>query len=307
MAYAQPILATLAAHRALTVEQLLALVPLAYSRPTLVRELKDAIADGVAETIAIPGSRTTVYCATAKTLRRYPELAARFPGSPKPTVDTIIAAWQCAQAWIAARNAGYDVGRDLPALLALRRHLIAPADPAVRSVLEDAPPLREPRHDGALIVALYRCPRCSSIAPSAEHPRTGAACGSTMRRSEPAMFDIAWNDEDAFVILADNPYRSIRSQLEALPVRTSAYDQTRGRHIYQPKLAVQFLPSDDGSVWSVHGAWAMRGPRLRQFEALTSRQPRNAAHFPFSKTVSVLNPSSAVVFHEVRESAHGAS
>lgn len=305
MAYAQPLLATLAAHRALTTEQLLKLVPLAYSRPTLVLELESAIKDGVVATLPIPGTRTKMYCVTNKTLRRHPEIAARFPGSPKPTIDTAIAAWQRAQAWIAARAAGYEVGRDLPALQALRRHLIHRSDPVLKSVLADAPPLREPRINNVSIFTLYRCTRCSAIAATLEHPRLGEECSGVMRRSEPAAFDIAWNDDDAFVILADDPYRSIRAQLESLPVRTAAYDQARGRHIYQAKLGVQFLPSDDGSVWSTSGTWAMRGKRLRDFHALTMKPPRNAT-FAFEKTVAVLNPPPSVIFHEVRDSAHGA-
>ena len=163
---------------------------------------------------------------------------------------------------------------------------------------------------------VFRCMRyaCGYSAASPEpHRFQGSACKGRMVLGDASPFDIALKEgETPLILLADDPNRSIRYQLDELPVGTSFF-VGGGVVAYQPRVRIVFQPSRDGSIWAPAtyksdgtvyrpGYWRLAGPRVREFEALVTRPVSRKGVLRFyNQTVEHVFCSS---IHESQEMFH---
>ncbi len=135
------------------------------------------------------------------------------------------------------------------------------------------------------VVAMpHACARCGLQSErGGAHTVDGAPCTGTLRLVDYLPFDLAWRKSAAGhevrVLLADNPYRSIQTQLDGLPLRV----------VGQPKLEVVIRPADDGSVFDrATATFAVRGPRYRALLRAFSESSAKTDTFPFWTTATVV-------------------
>lgn len=241
-----------------------------------------------------------------------------------PPADLAAHAWHRAALAVAARADGFEVGRDIRALTALRRNLLdrqqvriaaapnAQAGDAGRVLqgLRQLPLLRPwttnvcdgcglelavnvdaPRFCAEcgstfrrhVVATPHECRRCGLQSErGGGHAAEGAPCSGTLRLVDYLPFDLAWRrsatGHEVRVLLADNPYRSIQTQLDELPLRI----------VGQPKLEIVIRPADDGSVFDrASSTFAVRGPRYRALLRALSASSAKADTFPFWTTTTV--------------------
>jgi hypothetical protein len=160
--------------------------------------------------------------------------------------------------------------------------------------------------EGPLGVALKTCTHCGGKAAqvAAEHRFECAGCGHVsdrdeehknvrdarrrepcrgpMRETDHVAFDVAWRDSAASVeivlVVVDDPTRSVRDQLNALPLRVAG----------QPVVPVALKTTDDQSVFDPRGGrWIAMGERHR--ELLRAFSPEGDRRlFPFSTTAKLV-------------------
>ena len=143
-----------------------------------------------------------------------------------------------------------------------------------------------------IVTEPWRCSKCEHVATVTEPHlvlredienerlvRLPVECRGTLRPSPYLPFDVAYRAGDLLVVLADDPCRSIRSQLRELPLRVPG----------QPRLKLVLRHADDASLFDPETkTWVVRGPRLRQLEHAFN--PRGASVlFPFWETADVLD------------------
>lgn len=263
---------------------------------------------------------------TRSSFSRFPVLETLVTDNARkpPPPDLAVHAWHRAALAVSARAAGFEVGRDLAALTALRRSLVdrqqarvqaAPENrraeleqvlsalrrlplltPWTTSVCEgcglelaindDAPrfcPECGSSFRRHVVATPHECSRCGLLAErGGVHVVAGKACPGVLRHVDHLPFDVAWKKTasgyEVQVLLADNPFRAIQSQLDELPLRI----------VGQPKLEVVVRPSDDGSVFDrARSSYAVRGPRYRAILRAFSEKNAKADSFPFWTTATV--------------------
>jgi hypothetical protein len=262
---------------------------------------------------------------TRAAFTRWPILDALVTDNARkpPPADLAAHAWHRAALVVAARADGFEVGRGIGALTALRRNLLdrqqgrtagANAQPGdVGRVLQSLRqlPLLQPwttnvcdgcglelavnveaprfcaecgstfrRH---VVATPHECRRCGLQSErGGAHTVDGAPCSGSLRLVDYLPFDLAWRKSatgyEVRVLLADNPYRSIQTQLDELPLRI----------VGQPKLEIVIRPADDGSVFDRASAtFAVRGPRFRALLRAFSERSAKTDSFPFWTTATV--------------------
>ena len=155
-------------------------------------------------------------------------------------------------------------------------------------------PLGSPRQSrcrqcgGAMTVHIvtqpYACAQCgmkSERAFSPLHEQT--ECNGKLRAVDYLPFDLAWRRHhgryEATILLVDQPYRSVETQLAELPLR-----------IYgQPKLDIVLRPSDDGTTFDPEtGTYAVKGHRFRRFVRTLCEPSDNPNQRSFVDTANLL-------------------
>lgn len=135
--------------------------------------------------------------------------------------------------------------------------------------------------------ARYLCARCGHESDRAEPHQSrrvrARRCEGTMREVDYVDFDVAWRPAgstfEVVLIVVDDAQRSIRRQLDVLPLRT----------LGQPKVPVVLRTTDHYSVLnSITCRWHSTGPRhLALLRAFTESGDRHL--FPFSLTAEVID------------------
>lgn len=313
---AEDLLTAVARYRCLSSEQASRL--LFWTKKQTTSRLRRLLLARLLVSRRLPGTPRIVYFLTARAFTALPRLSEFYSRSIlKFNAASALAAWQRAEAVAHFVTSGWRVERDYLALRALRSDILARLNNnAVRDVLLTHNALADHRHgDGSVLFSPYRCPRCGYVAAKPERPHVPSlgrpACIGRMKRSTFTLYDIAHrpnNAEPPFILLVDNPYRSVRAQLEELPVTASNYDRVSRTVHYQPSVRVLFLPSEDGSLWDpARCSWLTKGPRQRTFEALTrASRTKRIDQFPFYRTVESIVPPN-VYLRQIRLQENGVS
>lgn len=133
----------------------------------------------------------------------------------------------------------------------------------------------------------FHCPRCGALSDRDE-PHTSAAtgkrrCESPMREVDHVDFDVAWRPSgsgvEVVLIVVDNPVRTVREQLDGLPLRTAG----------QPKIPIVLRTTDPHSSFDPRAArWIATGERHRELLRAFSEEGHRHL-FPFSLTANVID------------------
>jgi predicted RNA-binding Zn-ribbon protein involved in translation (DUF1610 family) len=241
-----------------------------------------------------------------------------------PTPDLAIFAWHKAALAIAARAAGYEVGRDLGALTALRRSLID------RQTARAAKLSGRHRDDAELVLRSLRqlpylqpwtthaCEGCGLELPiDTQAPRFCPECGSTFRRhavSTPHQCDRCGvrAERTGPHTVSGSPCAGVLRHVDYLPfdlawkraadgfavqvlfadnpyrATQTQLDELPLRVLGQPRIEVVVRPSDDGSVFDRSTkSYFVRGARLRSVLRAFSEQDARIDSFPFWTTAAV--------------------
>lgn len=302
---AEDLLFTVAQYRCVSADQARRL--LGWSRYQTSERLRRLVAQGLLSPYVLPRTTRRAYYLGSRAFSVVPRLKSAYGRSIcEPSAATALWGWQRAEAVAYFGAIGLRVERDYLALRALRADLLLRLEyKPLRDALLTHPALRDHRaSNGAIIWEPFRCRRCGYVAdkPEPRHIKSlsAKACTGRMYRSSYALFDIVHSLDDCeppFILLVDNPNRSVSAQLRELPTTLSAYDRIARTIRYQPKARVLFLPSDDGSIWDPRKRrWLLKGPRLRTFESLTrSTRRRDFEEMPFHRTVEPVHPPSIFI------------
>lgn len=257
---------------------------------------------------------------------RWPALEALVTDHTRkpPTPDIAIHAWHRSALAIAARAAGYEVGRDLAALTALRRNLID------RQIARVAKLNGRSREDAELVLRSLRqlpylqpwtthacegcglelpiespapkfCPECGGAfrRHAVATPHECARCGQRAERTGPHVLDgtpcpgvLRHVDYLPFDLAWKKTATGFAAHVLFAdnPYRSTQaqLDELPLRVLGQPRLDVVVRPSDDGTVFDrATGAYFVRGPRLRSILRAFSEQDARVDSFPFWTTASV--------------------
>ena len=333
-----PLFQSVAHYRALTVPHAHHLVLANFEGGRTMRatryRLQNLATHGFLDVVSIPARPPVrLFHLTRSSFARWPSLETLVTDHTRkpPVPDVAIHAWNRAALAVAARAAGYETGRDLRALTALRRSLVdrqtaavhAAPDrlrPQLERILQQlrALPLIQPwtveaceacgvelpipwdgqerKKDrakfceecgGALrqhvVATPHECGRCGVRSErGGEHVVEGVPCPGTLRLVDYLPFDLAWKRTpqgyEVQILFADNPFRSLQTQLAELPLRI----------IGQPRMDIVVRPSDDGSEFDrVSQTFQVRGPRYRALLRAFSEASAKADAFPFWTTASV--------------------
>lgn len=267
----------------------------------------DAVRDGLVRKFSITsGYGRVVYFLTKRAFTRCRDLHEWHSSAvTKINTDIAIHGWQRAQLWSRFIQDGWLVGRDRMYLRAVVAFLNASTEghAELQKKIATCRALT-----GAYSATLpFACPLCGCrmAQPESPHPmhRPQGVCYGRMRRTTASLFDIAFRQRDdnleIRLLLVDQPYRSLSSQLFDLPLDIAAYDGKLRRAVYPRKLPVIFVPGDDGSVFDPHKrTWTHHGNRLSQLMRL--KLPREGSSFPFHNTTTFLDPPAGVPFRHVR-------
>lgn len=326
-----PLFRAVATYRALTVPHAHSLVFATHDGGRAMRTTRERVqtlvSHGFLGVLALPARPPVRFLhLTRAAFTRWPTLEALVTDNARkpPPAELAAHAWHRAALAVAARADGFEVGRDLGALTALRRNLLDRQQTRLA-----AGPATQPGDAGRVLQGLRQlpllqpwttnvCQGCGlELAVNADAPRFCSECGSTFRRHVVATphecarcglqserggahaadgapcsgilrlvdylpFDLAWRKSptghEVRLLLADNPYRSIQSQLDELPLRV----------VGQPKLELVIRPADDGSVFDRTAAtFAVRGPRYRALLRAFSASSAKTDTFPFWTTATV--------------------
>jgi len=234
----------------------------------LAKSIECLFDDGLLQIIALPHGRHG-YALTPRAIRGVPALQAQFKASRATVSDRAgVQGWQRAALWAHFTRVGALVLSGKAAVGALRENRL---------------------------VALERVEGAS---PSSRNELRQRIEDCLPPQKEDLSVDVARAPDGMCTLLvADDPYSRILTQLEELPVAISAYDRDTASAVYLAPLPVVFVPSDEESRWDdAQGTWAARGPRLRQWQGYVSdSQPHEG--FPYCKVlVDVAPPPQAILY-----------
>lgn len=312
-----------------------------HSRSTTVtlRAVRDRlnrlVEHGYLTRFGLPDSHQQLIHLTEKGRTQFPAVAAAYGDQVRkvPSVDVATWAWQRSALWACLVADGWNVGGGLPALLALRRHLldhlsasVARSRDAAMAEIRRAPELapafvwrcggcdwqstRDVRQPAKCpmcaasplkqvpIEHIWRCTKCGVTATGPTSDAHGS-CPGRFRRQRYLRFDVAFQKRagappDVMLLLVDNPLRSIESQLMDLPLR----------FLDQPKLKVIIRPSDDDTIYDANsGTWATKGRRFRAL--LDAFSPHdNPRLYPFWVSAEVITYRPEVVLRTTTRRRH---
>lgn len=193
-------------------------------------------------------------------------------------VATAAAAYGWTRAALAAQHMrdGFVVDAGDTGRAELRRHLIARARERVAAFARD----RSPRAG----MAMHEAER--AIVALEQHP-------ALLPSSSTLPFDVAWrvDRDDLRVLFVEQPYVSLRRQLDELPLNTFG----------QPRVRIVIRPAEDGSVVDQEGTPLVRGARWRSLSRAFTPTTRPTAGFPLWTTADVVHYRPELFFRVMRQ------
>lgn len=326
-----PLFRAIASYRVLTVPHAHDLVLSSLDKGrvdrTTRKRVKTLVDRGFLGVLSVPGRPPTRFLHLLRpAFTRWPELEAVVTDHARkpPTPDLAIHAWHRAALAVAARAAGYTVGRDLAALTALRRSLVD------RQTARVAKLNGRSREDAEVVLRSLRqlpylqpwttqaCEGCGlELAIGAPAPKFCPECGGAFRRHAVAAphecARCGTRAERTGPHVADGtPCPGILRHVDYLPfdlawkraadgfsvqvlfadnpyrATQTQLDELPLRVLGQPRIDVVVRPSDDGSVFDRGtNSYFVRGPRLRSTLRAFSERDARVDSFPFWTTATV--------------------
>ena len=237
----------------------------------LERVIESLFNENLIRMVELPANRRG-YALTGRAIRAVPALRREFkPSAANITEKSAVRGWQRAALWTHYTRGGALVLFGDKARDALKDHFLC--------VLEASGDTFSPLVLGLLRESLDRC--------------------FAKAKASAAALDVAWfaDKNECILLVADDPYKRMMTQLEGLPVAVSAYDRAEGGAAYLPPVSVVFVPSDVESRWDeTKGVWACKGPRLRQWLRLTVEKKGHEG-FPYHRVLLSVSPPAVAMLY----------
>jgi hypothetical protein len=303
---------------------------------------------GYLKNYAITGTPHVVVHLTEKARLSFPRVAAAFGHTVRRPPTDDIAAWAFTRSslWAALSADGFCVGRDLRAMMALRRNLVdrqrarldvfsGPKLVLAERTLQElrASPMLSPLTFVTCTVCGRRgkigvgnakapCPACGGALKDEVvlHPHECSACGYVGAKAEPhrhraSRMPCTGIMKERSYLPFDVAYKAEGTSYEVLlpvvdnPMRSIQKQllELPLRFLGQPRLKVVLRPSDDDSVFDVdRGSFAIIGTRFRQLIRAFSPH-ENPSDFPYWKSAEVITYRPELSFRTVKKRIRHAS
>lgn len=304
---------------------------------------------GYLKSYAITGTPHVVMHLSEKARLSFPHVASAFGHTVRKPPTNDIAAWAFTRAglWAALTSDGFTIGRDLRALMALRRNLVdrqrarlellsGPERAEAERTLQElrSAPLLSPlafvrckecgrRSKVGVLNTNVPCPSCAGALKSelVAVPHQCAACGYVGPKPEPHKNSstrapcLGLMKERQYLPF-DVAFKKEGSSYEVLlplvdnPMRSvqKQLEELPLRFLGQPRLKVILQPSDDDSIYDLDlGSFTVIGPRFRQLIRAFSPNEDPRAAFPYWRSAEVITYRPELAFRTVRKRIRHAS